>query len=71
MFTQISWKFIVLSGFKMANFEANFHTMMVGTSNCPTVDIKIMTTTVQTEANGKFGKEKEKKKCIFFDKTFF
>ena len=45
----------------MANFEANFHARMVATSNCPTVNIIMLTITVQTEANGKFGKEKVKK----------
>ena len=35
------------------------------------VNMKIMTRTLQTEANGKFGKEKVKKTVIFLDKTFF
>ena len=43
---------------------------MVGTSNCPTVNIKMLTRTVQTEANGKFGKENVKKTVIILDKTF-
>jgi len=55
----------------MAHLEAIFHAMIIGTSNCPTVKMKIMTRTLQTEANGKFGKEKVKKKVIFLDKTFF
>ena len=67
MLTQIFRIFQVVSGFKMAHFEANFHAMMVGTSNCPTVNIKMLTRTVQTEANGKFGKEKVKKKVIYLE----
>ena len=65
MVTQISRIFKVVSGFKMSNFEANFHVMMVGTSNCPTVNIKMLTRTVQTEANGKFGKKKKEKISFF------
>ena len=49
----------------MAHLEAIFHAMIIGTSNCPTVNMKIMTRTLQTEANGKFGKEKVKKKSFF------
>ena len=26
----------------MAHFDANFHAMVVGTSNCPTVNIKVL-----------------------------
>ena len=60
--THISRIFKPSSGFKMAHLEAIFHAMIIGTSNCPTVNMKIMTRTLQTEANGKFGKEKVKKK---------
>ena len=59
------------SGFMMAHFEAYFHVMTVGTSNKCAVNMKIMTRTLQTEANGKFGKEKVKKTVIFLDKTYF
>jgi len=59
------------SGFKMAHFEAYFHAMAVGTLNKYVVNMKIMTITLQPEANGKFGKEKVKKKVFFLDKTFF
>ena len=45
--------------------------MTVGTSNKCAVNMKIMTRTLQTEANGKFGKEKVKKTVIFLDKTYF
>ena len=65
MLTQISRIFKVVLGFKMAHFEANFHAMMVGTTNCPTVNINFLTRTVQTEANGKFRKLKVKKKHLF------
>ena len=71
MVTQISQIFKVLTGFKMANFEAYFHAMTVGTSNKCAVNMKIMTGSLQTEANGKFGKENVKKTVIFLDKTFF
>ena len=37
----------------------------VGTSNKCAVNMKIMTRTLQTEANGKFGKEKVKKQQYF------
>ena len=50
----------------MAHFEAYFHVMTVGTSNKCAVNMKIMTRTLQTEANGKFGKEKVKKNSNFF-----
>ena len=49
----------------MAHFEAYFHLMTVGTSNKCAVNMKIMTRTLQTEVNGKFGKEKEKKQQFF------
>ena len=51
----------------MAHFEAYFHAMAVGTSNKYVVNMKIMTRTLQPEANGKFGKEKVKKTVIFLD----
>ena len=44
----------------MAHFEAYLHVMTVGTSNKCAVNMNIMTRTLQTEANGKFGKEKVK-----------
>ena len=50
----------------MAHFEAYFHVMTVGTSNKCAVNMKIMTRTLQTEANRKFGKEKVKRNSIFF-----
>ena len=52
--------------FKMAHFEANFRPMTVGTSNCWTVNMKLLTRTVQTEAIENFGKEKNKKNSHFF-----
>ena len=55
----------------MAHFESNFHAMAVGTSNCWTVNMKLLTRTVQTEAIGNFGKEKVRKTAIFLDKTFY
>ena len=55
----------------MAHFEATYHDMIIGTLNCPTDNMKIMTRTLQTEANGKFGKEKVRKTVVFLDKTFF
>ena len=55
----------------MAYFEAYFHAMTIGTSNNRAVNIKILTRTLQTLVNGKFGKEKVKKTVIFLDKTFF
>ena len=55
----------------MPHFEANLHAMTLGTSNCWTVNITIETRTLQTEANGNFGKEKVKKTVFFLDKTFF
>ena len=67
----ISRIFKASSGFKMAHFEAYLHVMTVGTSNKCAVNMNIMTRTLQTEANGKFGKEKVKKTAFFLDKTFF
>ena len=55
----------------MANFEAYFHAMAVGTSNKYVVNMKIMTRTLQPEANGKFGKEKVKKKVVFLRQNIF
>ena len=55
----------------MAHFEAYFHAMAVGTSNKYVVNMKIMTRTLQPEANRKFGKKKVKKKVFFLDITFF
>ena len=55
----------------MAYFEAYFNAMTIGTSNNRAVNIKILTRTLQTLVNGKFGKEKVKKTVIFLDKTFF
>ena len=49
----------------MAHFEAYLYAMPVGTSNKCAVNMKIMTRTLQTEANGEFGKEKVKKTVIF------
>ena len=69
--THISRIFKASSGFKMAHFEAYLHVMTVGTSNKCAVNMNIMTRTLQTEANGKFGKEKVKKTVIFLDKTYF
>ena len=54
------------SGFMMAHLEAYLHTMTIGTSNKCAVNMKIMTRTLQTEANGKFGKEKVKKNSNLF-----
>jgi len=54
----------------MAHFKAYFHAMAVGTSNNCAINIKIMTITLQIEANGKFGKEKIKKTVIVLNKTF-
>ena len=54
----------------MAHFEAYLYAMTLGTSNKCAVSMKIMTRTLQTEANGKFGKEKVKKNSSFF-LTFF
>ena len=43
----------------MAHFEAYFHVMTVGTSNKCAVNMKIMTRTLQTEANRKFASLKK------------
>ena len=59
------------STFKIAQFEANFHAMTVSTSNCWTVNKKLLTRPVKTEAIENFGKEKVKKTVSFLDKTFF
>ena len=59
------------STFKMAHFEANFHAMAVGTSNCWYVNMKLLTRAVQTEAIENFGKKKVGKAVIFLDKTFY
>ena len=69
--THISRRFKPSSGFKMAYFEAYFNAMTIGTSNNQAVNIKILTRTLRTLVNGKFGKEKVKKTVIFLDKTFF
>ena len=58
--THISRIFKASSGFMMAHFEAYLHAITEGTSNKCAVNMKIMTRTLQTEANGKFGKEKVK-----------
>jgi len=62
--THISRIFKASSGFMMAHFEAYLHAMTVGTSNKCVVNMKMMTRTLQTEVNGKFGKE-EVKNIIF------
>ena len=69
--TQFSRIFKPSLAFKMAHFEANFRAMTVGTSNCWTVNMKLLTRTVQTEAIENFGKEKVRKTVIFLDKIFF
>ena len=51
MVTHVSQIFKALSGFKMSNFEAYFNSMTEGTSICWTVNMKMSTRTVQTEAN--------------------
>ena len=55
----------------MAQFEAYFYVMKVGTFNFRIVDMKMFTRTTKTEANGKFGKENIQKTNIVLDKTFF
>jgi len=55
----------------MAYFEAYFNAMTISTSNHRAVNIKILTRTLQTLVNEKFGKEKVKKNVFFLDKTFF
>ena len=69
--TQFSRIFKPSLAFKMAHFEANFRAMTVGTSNCWTVNMKLLTRTVQTEAIENFGKEKVRKTVIFLVKHFF
>ena len=54
------------SCFKMAYFEAFFNAMTVGTLHNRAVNTKILTRTLQTLVNEKFGKEKVKKKVFFF-----
>ena len=48
----------------------NFFAMTVGTSNCWTVNMKLLTRTVQTETIETFGKEKVRKTVIFLDNFF-
>ena len=70
--THISRIFKASSGFMMAHLEAYLHTMTIGTSNKRAVNMKILTKTLQTQANGKLGKKETKKTAFFFkDKTFF
>jgi len=69
--THISRIFKAWLGFKMAHFKAHLHAMTVGISNNSPVNMKIMTITLQTETNGKVGKEKVKKTVIFLDKPIF
>ena len=45
------------SGFMMAHFKAYLHAMTVGISNKHAVNMKIVTRTLQTQANGKLGKK--------------
>ena len=59
------------SGFMMAHFKAYLHAMTVGISNKHAVNMKIVTRTLQTQANGKLGTKKTKKNYIFKDKTLF
>ena len=56
--THISRIFKASSGFKMAHFEAYLHAMTVGISNKHAVNMKIVTRTLQTQANGKLGTKK-------------
>ena len=58
------------STFKIAQFEANFHAMTVSTSNCWTVNKKLLTRAVKTEAIENFGKENVRKTAIFWIKHF-
>ena len=56
----------------MAHFKAYLHAMTVGISNKHAVNMKIVTRTLQTQANGKLGtKTKPKKKFVFKTKPFF
>jgi len=59
------------SGFMMAHFKAYLHAMTVGISNKHAVNMKIVTRTLQTQANGKLGTKKVYKNSIFEDKSFF
>ena len=54
----------MVSTFKTLLWVDRF-SMAVGTSNKYVVNMKVMTRTLQPEANGKFGREKEKKNIIF------
>ena len=58
MVLHISRIFRALSDFKVAHFKAHFHATTESTSNNSAVNMKIMTITLQSEANGIFGKEK-------------
>ena len=49
----------------MAHFKAYLHAMTVGISNKHAVNMKIVTRTLQTQANGKLGKKKTKKTAFF------
>ena len=55
----------------MANFKAYLHAMTVGISNKHAVNMKIVTRTLQTHCNGKFGTKKIKKTASFKTKPFF
>ena len=46
------------SDFMMAHFKAYLHAMTVGISNKHAVNMKIVTRTLQTQANGKLGTKK-------------
>ena len=46
------------SGFMMAHFKAYLHAMTVGISNKHAVNMKIVTRTLQSQANGVFGTKK-------------
>ena len=67
----ISRIFRALSGFKVAHFKAHFHAMTESTSNNSAVNMKIMAITLQSEANGSFGKEKVQKVALFFKSKLF
>ena len=54
----------------MAHLEAYYHAVPVGTSNNWAVNIKILTRTMQSGHNGKFGMKKALKK-VFKIKYFF
>ena len=53
----------------MAHFKAYLHAMTVGISNKHAVNMKIVTRTLQTQANGKLGTKKSKR--TFKTKPFF